>query len=175
MNINCITMRISKHDSVFEWNNLSMIITLFISMIMSCGTDNIWWNIFHVQTENEEHYAKYRQSHITMLWICVMLSLLLSIFSFSLEGGVRMWPMNRENQPLVTNWCSIVHIQPQTQVFLPCIVCIVITTTTTIISTTVIYITTPVTREKDNKKGQRLFTSLQSTLVFYYVTCKLAD
>ena len=37
------------------------------------GTDSILWNILHIKTECGEYYAEYYQSHITLLWILIML------------------------------------------------------------------------------------------------------
>ena len=41
---------------------------------MFCGTDNILQNIPHIQFEHEEHSTEYYcESHITLLWIWIML------------------------------------------------------------------------------------------------------
>ena len=48
-------------------------ITLFRSITMLCGTDNILWNILHIQTECGESSAKYCQSHQKLLWIWIIL------------------------------------------------------------------------------------------------------
>ena len=42
-------------------------ITLFRSMTMFCGIDIIMWNISHIQTKCGEYFAKYCQSHRTLL------------------------------------------------------------------------------------------------------------
>jgi hypothetical protein len=44
-------------------------ITLFRPIAMICGTGGILRVIPHIQTEYEEYFAKYCQSHITLLWI----------------------------------------------------------------------------------------------------------
>jgi hypothetical protein len=40
---------------------------------MLCGIDNIMQNIPHIHTECGEYSTKYCQSHITLLWIRIML------------------------------------------------------------------------------------------------------
>ena len=42
-------------------------ITLFISIKMFSGTNNVMQNVPHIQTECGEYSAKYCQSHITLL------------------------------------------------------------------------------------------------------------
>ena len=44
-------------------------VTLFKSIRVLCGTDNIIWNIPHIQFECGEYYVEYCQPHITLLWI----------------------------------------------------------------------------------------------------------
>ena len=44
-------------------------ITLFRSITMLCGTDNIIWNILHIQFECGEFSIEYFQSCKTLLWI----------------------------------------------------------------------------------------------------------
>ena len=44
-------------------------ITLFRSITMLCGTNNILQNIPHIQIEYGEYFVEYCQSHITLLWI----------------------------------------------------------------------------------------------------------
>ena len=41
-------------------------ITLFRPISVFCGTDNIMWNISHIQ-------AEYYQFHTTLLWVRIML------------------------------------------------------------------------------------------------------
>ena len=36
-------------------------------------TDNILRNVPHIESECEVYYAEYRQSHITLLWIWIVL------------------------------------------------------------------------------------------------------
>ena len=40
---------------------------------MLCGTNNIPWNIPHIQKESGEYSMEYCQTHITRLWIWIML------------------------------------------------------------------------------------------------------
>ena len=47
-------------------------ITLFRFITMVCGTDNILQNILHIQFECGEYFAKYCQSHITLVQIWMM-------------------------------------------------------------------------------------------------------
>ena len=47
----------------------SIHITLFITITMFCGTDSILQNIPHIWIECEKYFAKYCQSHRTLLWI----------------------------------------------------------------------------------------------------------
>ena len=51
----------------------NMHITLFRSITMFCETDNILQNIPQMETKCGEYSAKYCQSHITLLRICIML------------------------------------------------------------------------------------------------------
>jgi hypothetical protein len=44
-------------------------ITLFGPIAVFNGTNNILWNIPHIEIECEEYYAKYCQSHKTLLWV----------------------------------------------------------------------------------------------------------
>ena len=64
-------------------------ITLFRSTTLLCGTENIMWNISHMQTEHEEYFIEYFQSYGTMLWIWVMLWGRL----LSMEGLFTLWAM----------------------------------------------------------------------------------
>ena len=50
-----------------------MAITLFKSIKVFCGTDNILQNTPHIQVQCGTYFAKYCQSHITLLWIWIML------------------------------------------------------------------------------------------------------
>ena len=45
------------------------LITLFRSIMILCGIDNILKNIPHIQFECEKYFAKYFQFHRTLLWI----------------------------------------------------------------------------------------------------------
>jgi hypothetical protein len=49
-------------------SNTNIDITLFRSIKVVCGIDNIFWNIPHIQYECGEFSAKYYQSHKTLLW-----------------------------------------------------------------------------------------------------------
>jgi hypothetical protein len=43
---------------------------VLIPIAMFCGTNNIMWNIPHIQPEYCEEYSiEYCQSHKTMLWV----------------------------------------------------------------------------------------------------------
>ena len=44
-------------------------ITLFRSVVVVCGIDNITWNIVYIQSECEKYSSKYCQFHQTLLWI----------------------------------------------------------------------------------------------------------
>ena len=44
-------------------------ITLFISIIVFCGVDNISHNILCIESECREYYVEYCRSHITLVWI----------------------------------------------------------------------------------------------------------
>ena len=57
------------------WCNSSLqpCITLFRFITMFCGTDNISRNILHIQSESAEYFVEYCQSHVTLLWIWIML------------------------------------------------------------------------------------------------------
>ena len=55
------------------------VITLFTSITMFCGTDNILQNIPHIQTQCTKYSAKYCSSHITLLWIWIMLWLVFDV------------------------------------------------------------------------------------------------
>ena len=62
----------------FEFNAVCVliniaIITLFRSITMYSGTNNILWNIPHVQSKCREYFIIYCQSHRTLLWILIML------------------------------------------------------------------------------------------------------
>ena len=48
-------------------------ITFLKSITMLCGIDCIWQNIPHIHIECEEYFVEYNQSHITLLWIWIML------------------------------------------------------------------------------------------------------
>ena len=48
---------------------ISLHCTLFRSMTMLCGTNNIIQNIPHIQAECEKYFAEYCQSYRTLLWI----------------------------------------------------------------------------------------------------------
>jgi len=39
---------------------------------MLCGINNVLQNIPHIQSDCEAYSAKYCQSHITLLWISIM-------------------------------------------------------------------------------------------------------
>jgi hypothetical protein len=54
-------------------NAIPNCITSFISIIVLCGNDNIMWNISHIQYDYMEYFVVYCQSHITLLWIWIML------------------------------------------------------------------------------------------------------
>ena len=49
------------------------LITIFRSITLFCGTNSNPRNIFHIQIECEEYSIEYCQSHITLLWIWIML------------------------------------------------------------------------------------------------------
>ena len=51
---------------------ITKFITLFRSITMFYGTDNIVGNIPHMHSEYEEHYREYYQSHGTLLWIWII-------------------------------------------------------------------------------------------------------
>ena len=53
--------------------NVETFITLFRAIIMFCQTDNIIWNIPHIQSGCGEYSAKYCQSRRTMLRLRIML------------------------------------------------------------------------------------------------------
>ena len=48
-------------------------ITFLKSITMLCGIDCVWQNIPHIHVECEEYFVEYNQSHITLLWIWIML------------------------------------------------------------------------------------------------------
>jgi hypothetical protein len=48
---------------------INMSITLFISITMFCGIDNILHNISHIHIECGEDSIGYCKSHETLLWI----------------------------------------------------------------------------------------------------------
>ena len=50
-------------------------ITLLRSKTMLCGKDNNPHNILYIQSECEDYPVEYRQSHTTLLWISIMLSI----------------------------------------------------------------------------------------------------
>jgi hypothetical protein len=56
----------------------SRFITLFKSITMLCGTDNILQNIYHIQSECGEYSIEYCQFHRTLLSIGIMLCWLVS-------------------------------------------------------------------------------------------------
>ena len=60
-----------------------IILLRFITML--CGTDNIVRNILHIETECEEYYVKYCQSHKAMLWIWICYDLYVLIISHKLR------------------------------------------------------------------------------------------
>ena len=66
-------------------------ITLFKSITMLCGIDNILWNILHIQIECGKYFAEYCQSHRRLLCI-------------DLYNVMHMW--NCENGPIIqiTSW-----------------------------------------------------------------------
>ena len=55
-------------------------ITLFTSITMLCGTNNIPQKIPHIERERGKYSMEYCYSHITMLWIWIML------WNFGLHG-----------------------------------------------------------------------------------------
>ena len=62
---------------VCSWNNVSRPdnhdITLFRSIIVFCGTESTPRSISHFQFAYREYSVKYCPSHITLLWIWIML------------------------------------------------------------------------------------------------------
>ena len=71
-------------------------ITLFKSITMLCGTDNIIRNIPCIQIGCKEYSTKVCQSHVTMLWIWIILCLEEKSFVESnlwliANGGMSQW------------------------------------------------------------------------------------
>ena len=56
---------------------LGVCITLFNFITLFCGSENILQDIPHIQTKYEKYSIEYCQSHITLLWIWIMLYKLL--------------------------------------------------------------------------------------------------
>ena len=68
-----ISLLTSMRIIVYNKNALPYI-TLLRSITMFFETDFILWKILHnIQYECGEYFAKYHQSHITLLWIRIML------------------------------------------------------------------------------------------------------
>jgi hypothetical protein len=63
----------SKHltcaSNINKFHPKDKIVTLFRSTIMFYGTDNILWNILHIQVKCGEYFVENCQSHITLLWV----------------------------------------------------------------------------------------------------------
>ena len=72
---NSITvLRVQSSDRGDFWAWLvEILIPLFRSITMSCGTDSIMRNIPHIQIECGEYSAEFHQSQRTLLWIWIML------------------------------------------------------------------------------------------------------
>jgi hypothetical protein len=66
-------MRVLTHDKDKTNQRLFAFMTLFRSITMFCGTDNIPQAILHIQTKYEVYSIKYCQSHVTLLWTWIML------------------------------------------------------------------------------------------------------
>ena len=96
------------------------LITIFRSITLLCGTNSNPRNSFHIQIECEEYSIEYCQSHITLLWIWIMLCFTVTPlqrfelkhtknckFMWSFDNTLLLWIwscMPRENS---THKCSI--------------------------------------------------------------------
>ena len=57
----------------FQCSKVVYYITLFRSITIFCGTDNISQNILMFTLNVENIFREYCQSHITLLWISTMI------------------------------------------------------------------------------------------------------
>ena len=73
-------------------------VTLFRSIPMFCGSNNIRWNIFRIQTKRVECFVEFCQSHITLLWMYIMLCRWYFECVFKIESG--SWTMMQESSYL---------------------------------------------------------------------------
>ena len=60
-------------NNMIQNNGFGYDVTLFKPIAVFCGIDNIMQNIPHIRLECEEYSIKYWQSHITLLWVWIML------------------------------------------------------------------------------------------------------
>ena len=64
-----IYVRFKTDKNMFHWNYGNNNITLFTSITMFYGTNNISLDILHIQSNCGEYPMKHCQSHRTLLWI----------------------------------------------------------------------------------------------------------
>jgi hypothetical protein len=105
----CYSIVINKMHKLYIQCHVS--ITLFISITMFCGTDNIMWKIFHIQTECGEYFTKILfVPHNTS----VDLNNVMSVLSWVLWLHFLLFELGPTNLPLcdIVVSCNGAIIQP---------------------------------------------------------------